>query len=81
MSYRPANGSEGEQFLRQTCCKCVHDHHWHNDGGGGETGESCPILMRSLTENIAVDEWDIHTNGTATCTGFSKCECGTRAAA
>ena len=64
--YRPASGSEGEQFFRRFCYQCEHDK---------DTKDPCEIIMLTmcydLTDKEYPQEW-ILENDRPKCIKFKK---------
>lgn len=69
--YRPANGTEGDQFIGQHCANCACDE---NTESADEDGKNCPIL--DLTFALKIDDaeypsqWIYGADGLPVCTAF-----------
>jgi hypothetical protein len=67
--YRPANGTEGEDFQDRFCRQCINDREFRETCTGG-----CDILFRALLygpEDAGYPtEWQFGWDGKPTCTAF-----------
>lgn len=67
--YRPANGTEGRDFMNQFCFRCLQDTF-------DEDGNSCPILLATLVNNVDEpdypEEWVHDEEGIPMCTAFES---------
>ena len=74
--YRPSNGSEGEMFQALFCEECVHDAAFRKTGGEG--GEGCDILMKTMFLGVDDEgyppEWTYDAEGQPQCTAFQQVE-------
>ncbi len=76
--YRPSNGTDGDYFRvgPAGCSSCAVDHNggWHDDITAED--ESCPILVKTITGETAI-EWERNTEtGETRCTGWrGPCAC------
>lgn len=78
--YRPNSGTDGAVFNSWCCDRCTVDHAWHT---GDESGDSCPIIMDSLSgphsypHEMGPPEWHRnHATGEMWCDAFEgPCAC------
>lgn len=67
--YRPANGTEGDDFHSEWCANCQCD-----DLDDDSDGQPCPILGMALGTDIGEDgyppEWIYDPEGEPVCTAF-----------
>jgi len=68
--YRPANGSEGEDFMARFCERCIHDA----PARRGDYDNACQILSRTLIHDVDdasyPTEWTYDWEGAPCCTAF-----------
>lgn len=71
-SYRPSNGSEGEEFMSQYCGQCKHDAKYQRTQDGKD---GCKIIVYSHAFDIGhpkyPKEWIYGNDGQPTCTKFA----------
>jgi hypothetical protein len=53
-SYRPSNGTEGEEFECQWCARCTHDATFREDP---DSGDGCPIISAAQIFNPGDEEY------------------------
>lgn len=55
--YRPSNGEDGRQFMRNWCDMCVHDHAAHMS----EDGSGCVLIVNAMLFRVGEEgypeEW------------------------
>lgn len=76
--YRPANGTDGMDFMDSFCDRCVRDRafqKWY--AGEGPEADSCPILAATCIYNVDdpqyPKEW-IEDEYGPRCTAFEPCD-------
>jgi hypothetical protein len=74
--YRPSNGTEGEVFFGQWCCRCQKDKSMREGCNVDECddNERCDIIADTMQFNINDDEypseWMYGEDGQPCCTAF-----------
>jgi hypothetical protein len=70
--YEPANGTEGEAFHEEWCCKCARDKEMngtcHAEGREATDEDWCPILAASFRGEAT--QWIYSAEGCPICTEF-----------
>lgn len=74
--YRPSNGTEGEIFMGNWCCKCQRDKSMREGADFDECDddERCDLIANTMCYDVEDDEypkeWTYGNDGQPCCTAF-----------
>ncbi len=74
--YQPSNGTEGDAFFRDWCCKCQRDKSMRDgdDFDECDDNELCPIIADTFAYKVSDEkypkEWTYGKYGAPCCTAF-----------